>query len=251
MSPQLKRREFITLVGGAMAAWPLAARAQQAAMPVIRFLSQGSASSTAAEAEAFRAQQPERMRRIGVLMNVAADDSEAPARIGAFSAELGWTIGRNVRIDYRWYAGNADAARKYAAELIALAPDIVLASGTLGVTATINRPVPIVFTLVAIRSARASSTAWPAGRQRHWLHALRIQLERKVAGIAQADRTAHDASAAMPVVGFGNNVNPRIARGDQDRDSARRYLAGPIPCRGIFRAFSATWVSTTIVRQPI
>ena len=142
MSPQLKRREFITLVGGAMAAWPLAARAQQAAMPVIRFLSQGSASSTAAETEAFRAQQPERMRRIGVLMNVAADDSEAPARIGAFSqglAELGWTIGRNVRIDYRWYAGNAEAARKYAAELIALAPDIVLASGTLGVTATINR----------------------------------------------------------------------------------------------------------------
>ena len=142
MSPQLKRREFITLVGGAMAAWPLAARAQQSAMPVIRFLSQGSASSTAAETEAFRAQQPERMRRIGVLMNVAADDSEAPARIGAFSqglAELGWTIGRNVRIDYRWYAGNADAARKYAAELIALAPDIVLASGTLGVTATINR----------------------------------------------------------------------------------------------------------------
>ena len=139
MSPQLKRREFITLVGGAMAAWPLAARAQQSAMPVIRFLSQGSASSTAAETEAFRAQQPERMRRIGVLMNVAADDSEAPARIGAFSAELGWTIGRNVRIDYRWYAGNAEAARKYAAELIALAPDIVLASGTLGVTATINR----------------------------------------------------------------------------------------------------------------
>ena len=225
---QLKRREFITLLGGAAVGWPLAARAQQG----------------------------EQVRRIGVLMNVAADDPEAPARVGAFSqglAESGWTIDRNVRIDYRWYAGNADAARKYATELVALAPDVILASGTLGVTAIqqITRPVPIVFTLVAIRSARASSTAWPAGRQRHWLHALRIQLERKVAGIAQADRTAHDASAAMPVVGFGNNVNPRIARGDQDRDSARRYLAGPIPCRGIFRAFSATWVSTTIVRQPI
>ena len=114
MSPQLKRREFITLVGGAMAAWPLAARAQQG----------------------------ERMRRIGVLVPQAADDPEAQARVGAFLqalAQLGWTIGRNVRIDYRWYAGNADAARKYAAELIALAPDIVLASGTLGVTATINR----------------------------------------------------------------------------------------------------------------
>jgi putative tryptophan/tyrosine transport system substrate-binding protein len=103
----MKRREFITLLGGAAVAWPLAARAQQ----------------------------PERMRRIGVLMNVAADDPEAPARIGAFSqglAELGWTIGRNVRIDYRWYAGNADAARKYATELVALAPDVILASGTPG-----------------------------------------------------------------------------------------------------------------------
>jgi putative tryptophan/tyrosine transport system substrate-binding protein len=114
----MRRREFITLLGGA-AAWPLAVRAQQ----------------------------PERMRRIGVLMNVAVDDPEAPARVGAFSqglAELGWTIGRNVRIDYRWYAGDADAARKYAAELVALTPDIVLASGTLGV------------------SAPASSTAWPS-----------------------------------------------------------------------------------------
>jgi ABC-type uncharacterized transport system substrate-binding protein len=122
----MRRREFITLVGSAAATWPLAARAQQA----------------------------DRMRRIGVLMNVAADDPEAPARVGAFSqglAELGWTIGRNVRVDYRWYAGNADAARKYAAELDALAPDVVLASGTLGVTAIqqLTRPVPIVFTLVA------------------------------------------------------------------------------------------------------
>jgi putative tryptophan/tyrosine transport system substrate-binding protein len=106
----IRRREFITLLGGAAAVWPLAARAQQG----------------------------EQLRRISVLMNVAADDPEAPARIGAFSqglAELGWTIGRNVRIDYRWYAGSADAARKYAAELLALAPDVMLASGTLGVTA--------------------------------------------------------------------------------------------------------------------
>src|SRR5262249_26553425 len=122
---RVKRREFLTLLGGT-AAWPVAARAQQS----------------------------ERVRRIGVLMNVAEDDPEAPARIGAFSqglAELGWAIGRNVRIDYRWYAGNADAARKYATELLALAPDVILASGTLGVTAIqqVNRPVPIVFTLVA------------------------------------------------------------------------------------------------------
>jgi putative ABC transport system substrate-binding protein len=138
----VKRREFITLLGGTAAAWPLAARAQQGG----------------------------RMRRIGVLMNVAADDPEAPARVGAFSqglAELGWTIGRNVRIDYRWYAGNADAARKYATELVALAPDVVLASGTLGVTAIqqLTRPVPIVFTLVAdpVGAGFVNSLAQPGG----------------------------------------------------------------------------------------
>jgi putative tryptophan/tyrosine transport system substrate-binding protein len=138
----MKRRDFMMLLRGAAAAWPLAARAQQ----------------------------PDRMRRIGVLMNVAADDPEAPARVGAFSqglAELGWTIGRNVRIDYRWYAGNADAARKYAAELDALAPDAVLASGTLGVTAIqqLTRSVPIVFTLVAdpVGAGVVNSLARPGG----------------------------------------------------------------------------------------
>src|SRR5260370_20178323 len=122
----MRRRACIALLGGAAATWPLAARAQQ----------------------------PQQMRRIGVLMNVVADDPEAPARVGVLSqglAELGWTIGRNVRIDYRWYAGNADAARKYAAELLALAPDVVVASGTLGVTAIqqATRPVPIVFSPVS------------------------------------------------------------------------------------------------------
>src|SRR5262249_11425508 len=124
MASYIARRKFLATLGGAAAAWPLAARAQQS----------------------------DRARRIGVLMNVAVADPEAPARVGAFSqglAELGWTIGRNVRIDYRWYAGDADAARKYAAELVALTPDIVLASGTLGVTAIqrVAGPVPIVFAL--------------------------------------------------------------------------------------------------------
>src|SRR5260370_34392961 len=134
------RRKFITLLGGAVASWPLAARAQRG----------------------------DKVRRIGVLMNVAVDDPEAPARVGAFSqglAELGWTIGRNVRIDYRWYAGKADAGRKYTAELLALAPDVVVASGTLGVTAIqrIARPVPIVFTLVAdpVRAGIVNSLARP------------------------------------------------------------------------------------------
>ena len=142
----MRRREFILALAGAAATpsllLPLAAGAQQG----------------------------EQVRRIGVLMNVAADDPEAPARVGAFSqglAELGWTIGRNVRIDYRWYAGSADAARKYAAELLALAPDVVLASGTLGVTAIqqVTRPVPIVFTLVAdpVGAGFVNSLARPGG----------------------------------------------------------------------------------------
>ena len=136
-----RRRHFITLVGGA-AAWPLAARAQQG----------------------------ERVRRIGALMSVATDDPEAPARVGAFSqglAELGWTIGRNVRIDYRWYAGDADMARKYAVELVALAPDVVLAAGTQGVTAIqqVNRPVPVVFVGVAdpVGAGFVNNLARPGG----------------------------------------------------------------------------------------
>jgi putative ABC transport system substrate-binding protein len=137
----MKRRQFITLLCGA-AAWPLAARAQQ----------------------------PERVRRIGVLMNAAADDSEAAALIGAFSqglSDLGWSIGRNVRIDYRWYAGNADAARKYAGELVALSPDVILAAGTPGVTAIQQNTdsVPIVFARVSDPGGAGvvSSLARPGG----------------------------------------------------------------------------------------
>src|SRR2546421_7090118 len=97
----LKRREFITLLGGA-AAWPLAARAQQG----------------------------ERMRRIGMLLPATADDTEFQARVGAFLqalALLGWTIGSNLRIDTRWATTNAAEIRRHAAELAALAPDLILA----------------------------------------------------------------------------------------------------------------------------
>jgi putative tryptophan/tyrosine transport system substrate-binding protein len=122
----MRRREFIALLSGAAATWPLAARAQQS----------------------------KRQARIGVLMNISADDPETLAQVGALSqglSEAGWTIGRNVKIDYRWYEGNAEAARKYAAELVALEPDVILASGTQGVAATqlATRAVPIVFTRVA------------------------------------------------------------------------------------------------------
>ena len=99
MSGRVRRREFITLLGGA-AAWPLAARAQSR----------------------------EKVSRIGVLMNLAADDAEGQARLAAFLQglqEAGWAVGRNVRIDTRWAAGDAERIRRYAAELAALAPDVM------------------------------------------------------------------------------------------------------------------------------
>ena len=138
----MKRREFITFIGGAVAAWPLAARAQQG----------------------------ERVRRIGVLIARAAGDPEAADSVGAFVqglGQLGWTIGGNVRIEYRYGAGNPDAFRKYAAELVALAPDVILASGTLSVAALqqISRSVPIVFTLVSdpVGAGLVDSLARPGG----------------------------------------------------------------------------------------
>jgi putative tryptophan/tyrosine transport system substrate-binding protein len=120
----MRRRDVIAGLG-ATAVWPLAAVAQDS----------------------------HRVRGIAVLMNRAADNPEALGFVGAFAerlAELGWITGQNVRIDYRWYAGDADAARKYAAELTTLEPDIFLASGTLGVAAlqSLTRSVPTVFTLV-------------------------------------------------------------------------------------------------------
>jgi ABC-type uncharacterized transport system substrate-binding protein len=119
----MNRRQFIMLLGGAAAAWPLAARAQQG----------------------------ERMRRIGVLLPAAADDPEWQARVGAFQqalAVLGWTIGRNVRIDTRWGTTSAAEIRRQAAELAALAPDVILATGSsVGPLLQATRTVPIVFTL--------------------------------------------------------------------------------------------------------
>jgi putative ABC transport system substrate-binding protein len=138
----MRRREFIALLGSGIAAWPLAARAQQ----------------------------PERMRRIGVLSSLAADDPETQARHAAFLQglqEWGWTTGRNVQIDYRWGAGDADRFRKYAAELVALAPDVILATGT-PVTAALlqaTRSVPIVFAQVVdpVANGFVESLARPAG----------------------------------------------------------------------------------------
>jgi putative ABC transport system substrate-binding protein len=135
------RREFITLIGGAAVAWPLAARAQQ-----------------------------ERMRRIGALMPFAANNAEAQTRNAAFLQglqQLGWTVGRNVQIDYRWSAGSADDTRRYAAELVALAPDVIFAAGsaTVGPLLQATRNVPIVFVNVAdpVGAGYVDSLARPGG----------------------------------------------------------------------------------------
>jgi putative ABC transport system substrate-binding protein len=125
---------------------------------------------TAAWPLAARAQQPERMRRIGVLIDLAENDPEGEARIAAFLqglAQLGWTDGRNVRIDTRWGAGDADRTRRYAAELVALAPDVIVSTGTpsLGPLLQVTRTVPIVFILVVdpVGGGFVDSLAQPGG----------------------------------------------------------------------------------------
>jgi putative ABC transport system substrate-binding protein len=138
----VKRRNFITLLGGA-AAWPLAAHAQQPG---------------------------ERVQRIGVLMNRAPDDAEGQARLKALVQglqQLGWVEGRNVRMDVRWTAGIADRLHRYAAELVALMPDVILADGAVGVSALqgATRSVPIIFAAVPdpVGAGFVKSLARPGG----------------------------------------------------------------------------------------
>jgi putative tryptophan/tyrosine transport system substrate-binding protein len=110
------------------------------------------------------------MRRVGVLMNLTSDDAEGQARLAAFHQglqQLGWTVGRNVRIDYRWGAGDADRIRTFAAELVALAPDVILATGTPVMTPLqqATRATPIVFTVVPdpVGAGYLESLARPGG----------------------------------------------------------------------------------------
>jgi putative ABC transport system substrate-binding protein len=119
---------------------------------------------------AARAQQAERVRRIGVLLSLSADDPQGQARLMAFVQglqQLGWTDGRNMRIDARWSGGNADDARKYAAELVALAPEVILASGgsVAGPVLQVTRTVPVVFTITPdpVGAGFVASLARPGG----------------------------------------------------------------------------------------
>ena len=177
----MNRREFITLLGGVAAAWPLAARAQ------------------------------EHVRRIGVLMNLAGDDAEGQARVAAFLQglqQLGWTDGRNVRIDYRWATGDADLFQRYAEEILALVPDVILASAAPSVQALqrATRSVPIVFANVSdpVASGFVQSLSRPGGNTTGFM-----QFEFDLSGkwLELLKQVAPDVTRAAvlrdPVVGTG------------------------------------------------
>jgi putative tryptophan/tyrosine transport system substrate-binding protein len=138
----MRRRDFMRLLGGAATTWPLGARAQQG----------------------------EPLRRIGVLMSTAADDPEGQARIAAFQQGLqqfNWTIGRNVRIDSRWPAGDSERFHSYAAELVALSPDVILATGSAAAEPLLRatRTIPVVFVVVPdpVGAGFVNSLARPGG----------------------------------------------------------------------------------------
>jgi putative ABC transport system substrate-binding protein len=183
----MRRREFITLLGGA-AAWPVAAWAQQ----------------------------PEQMRRIGVLMSLAADDAETPVRVAAFLQglqQLGWTDGRNVRIDYRWGDGDADRSRKYAAELVALSPDILLCNGAvaLGALRQLTRSVPTVFMNIVdpVGAGFVTSQARPGGNVtgftlfEYGIIGKWLELLKEVAPSVTRVAVIRDAAAAIGIGQWG------------------------------------------------
>lgn len=145
----MRRREFIAFVGGSAVLWPVAARARQG----------------------------DRLRRIGVLMNLTAEDPVSIARAKAFAEglqALGWIDGRNVQIDYRWAASKADLFRRYAAELVALEPDVLLTSGGAAVPAALEatRTIPVVFVITPdpVGNGYVESLARPGGNATGFLN---------------------------------------------------------------------------------
>jgi ABC-type uncharacterized transport system substrate-binding protein len=184
----MRRREFITLLGGA-AAWPLAARAQQG----------------------------ERLRRVGLLMPGAADDPEYALRNAAFLqglGEFGWTVGRNVRIDYRWGAGDVERYRALAAELVALAPDVLVGLGyaTVNALQKATRTVPIVFTNVIdpVGGSLVESLARPGGNATGFLTAefgfagKWLELLKEIAPRVMRAAVLRDSAIASQIGLFGS-----------------------------------------------
>jgi putative ABC transport system substrate-binding protein len=238
---RVKRREFLTLVSGAAGAWPLVARAQQA----------------------------ERVRRIGVFMNLPADDPEGQARIAAFLQGLEglrWTTGRNVQIDYRWAAGDAERFRKYAAEMIALRPDVIVAFGGITVDALqrVSLKVPIVFVTAIdpVGAGRVASLARPGGNTTgflsleygigaKWLELLKDIAPRVTRVAVIRDRTVGGTGqlgALQAVAPFAKvEVSPIDARDPGEIERAVAAFARE-PNGGLI---VAAGTSTAIHREPI
>jgi putative ABC transport system substrate-binding protein len=216
----VRRRNFITLLGGAAVVWPLAARAQQG----------------------------ERVRRIGVLHNRAADDALGQARHGAFLQGLqqaGWTIGRNVQVETRWAGADADRIRTYAAELVALAPDVILATGHDGAAPLLQatRSVPIVFVIVPdpVGAGFVDSLARPGGNatgftsfeyglSAKWLELLKEVAPRVTrAGVlrdpAQASGPAYFAAVQSVAPSLGVDVSPVNVRDASEIEPAIAAVA--------------------------
>jgi putative tryptophan/tyrosine transport system substrate-binding protein len=192
----MRRREFIALIGG-VAAWPLTAGAQQ----------------------------PERMRRIAVLSGPAADDQNNKVRLAVFQQslqQLGWTSGHNVHIDYRFAAGNPENYRKYAVELVALAPDVILApGGSLAYVLQATRTVPIVFAFAAdpVGSGFVDSLARPGGNVTGFtnfefgLSAKWLELLKEIAPGVKRAAVLRDATSSAGMGQFGaiQSVAPSVA----------------------------------------
>ena len=167
----MRRREFISLLGGA-AAWPLTSQAQPR----------------------------ERVRRIGVLMHLAADDPDGQSRLAAFLQgvqEAGWIVGRNVAIDVRWAAGNVKSMNQFAKELVAREPDLIFVTSTpaTGAMVQATRTVPVIFVLVADpvgSGIRCKSAA--TGRQCDWFHSHRGVVRWQVGRAREGDRARHRPS---------------------------------------------------------
>jgi putative ABC transport system substrate-binding protein len=183
---QMRRRDFITLLGGVTAGWPFAARAQQP-----------------------------RARRIGVLMSTTAEDPFGQACSAAFAQglqQLGWEIGGNIRIDYRWGAGDTERFRKYAVELVALSPDVILgtAASIVGALQQASRTVPIVFvtTIDPVGSGLVASLAHPGGNATGFsafefsLSAKLLELVKQVAPNVTRVAVVRDLSVAAGSGGF-------------------------------------------------
>ena len=213
----MRRREFITLLGGAAAGWPLAAHAQQ----------------------------PDRAKRIGALMSTAAEDPEGQARMTAFQQklqQLGWIDGGNVRIDARWSASDAERMRRGAEELVALSPDVILASGgtVLGPLLRTTRAVPVVFTQIPdpVGAGFVESLARPGGNatgftqfeygiSSKWLELLKEVAPRVTRAAVLRDSTIPAGIGQFAVLqavapSLGVDLRPIDVR-DARRDRARRH----------------------------